>query len=39
VVSREVKVRIVKGIIRIFEELGLPRHAVEAVVLEVPKEN
>jgi len=39
VASREVKVRIVKGIIRIFEELGLPGHAVKVVVLEVPKEN
>jgi 4-oxalocrotonate tautomerase len=39
VVSREVKVRIIKGITRVFEELGIPGHAVEVVIHEVPKEN
>ena len=38
-VSREAKVRIIKGITKVFEELGIPRHAVEVVIHEVPKEN
>ena len=38
-VSREVKVRIIKGITRVFEELGIPGHAVEVLIHEVPKEN
>jgi len=36
---REVKERIVKGITRVVEELGIPVQAVEIVVQEVPKEN
>jgi len=36
---REVKERIVKGITRVFEELGIPREAVEVVIHEVPREN
>jgi 4-oxalocrotonate tautomerase len=38
-VSREAKARIIKGITKVFEELGIPGHAVEVVILEVPKEN
>jgi 4-oxalocrotonate tautomerase len=38
-VSRETKVRIIKGITKVFEELGIPRQAVEVVIHEVPKEN
>jgi len=37
-VSREAKVRIVKGITKVFEELGIPGHAVEVVIHEVPRE-
>lgn len=38
-VSKEAKAKIVKGITRVFEELGIPPHAVEVVIHEVPKEN
>jgi 4-oxalocrotonate tautomerase len=38
-VSREAKEKIIKGITKVFEELGIPRQAVEVVILEVPKEN
>jgi 4-oxalocrotonate tautomerase len=38
-VSGEAKARIIKGITKVFEELGIPGHAVEVVILEVPKEN
>jgi 4-oxalocrotonate tautomerase len=38
-VSREAKARIIKGITKVFEELGIPWHAVEVVIHEVPKEN
>jgi len=38
-VSRETKEKIIKGITKVFEELGIPGHAVEVVILEVPKEN
>ena len=38
-VSKEAKERIVKGIARVFEELGIPLHAVEVVIHEIPKEN
>jgi len=38
-VSKEAKERIVKGITKVFEELGIPSHAVEVVIHEVPKEN
>jgi len=38
-VSREAKARIIKGIARVFEELGIPRQAVEVLIHEVPKEN
>ena len=37
--SRETKARIIKGITKVFEELGIPGHAVEVVIHEVPKEN
>jgi 4-oxalocrotonate tautomerase len=38
-VSKEAKVRIVKGITKVFEELGIPSQAVEVIIQEVPKEN
>ena len=38
-VSREAKARIIKGITKVFEELGIPGQAVEVVIHEVPKEN
>ncbi|MCC6053877.1 MAG: 2-hydroxymuconate tautomerase family protein [Thermosphaera sp.] len=38
-VSRETKEKIIKGITKVFEELGIPGHAVEVVIREVPKEN
>jgi len=38
-VSKEAKARIVKGITRVFEELGIPAQAVEVVIHEEPKEN
>lgn len=38
-VSKEAKEKIIKGITKVFEELGIPGHAVEVVILEVPREN
>ena len=38
-VSREAKIRIVKGVTKVFEDLGVPPHAVEVIIQEVPKEN
>jgi 4-oxalocrotonate tautomerase len=38
-VSREAKEKMIKGITKVFEELGIPGHAVEVVILEVPREN
>jgi 4-oxalocrotonate tautomerase len=38
-VSREAKGKIIKGITKVFQELGLPGQAVEVVLLEVPREN
>ncbi|MCD6244734.1 MAG: tautomerase family protein [Candidatus Korarchaeota archaeon] len=38
-VSRKAKAKIIKGITKVFEELGIPPHAVEVVIQEVPKEN
>jgi 4-oxalocrotonate tautomerase len=38
-VSRETKARIIKGITKVFEELGIPGHTVEVVIHEVPREN
>jgi 4-oxalocrotonate tautomerase len=38
-VSREAKEKIIKGITKVFEELGIPGQAVEVVILEVPREN
>jgi len=37
--SRETKEKIIKGITKVFEELGIPRQAVEVVIHEVPREN
>lgn len=38
-VSKEAKNKIIRGMTKVFEELGIPGHAVEVVILEVPKEN
>jgi len=38
-VSRETKEKIIKGITKVFEELGIPGYAVEVVIHEVSKEN
>lgn len=38
-VSSEAKRNVVSGITRVFEGLGIPRDAVEVIVVEVPKEN
>jgi len=37
--SDEAKKRIIEGITKVFEDLGIPRGAVEIVIYEVPKEN
>jgi 4-oxalocrotonate tautomerase len=37
--SKEAKRRIVSGITKVFEELGIPPQAVEVLVFEVPKES
>ncbi|MEL9941088.1 MAG: 2-hydroxymuconate tautomerase family protein [Ignisphaera sp.] len=38
-VSREAKEKIIKGITKVFEELGIPAQAVEIIIHEVSKEN
>jgi len=38
-VSKEAKNKIIKGITKIFEDLGIPSQAVEIIIIEVPKEN
>ncbi len=38
-VSREAKAKIIRGVTKVFEELGIPPHAVEVVIHEIPKEN
>jgi len=38
-VSDEAKKRIIEGITKVFENLGIPRHAVEIIIYEVPKTN
>jgi len=37
--SLEAKKRIVEGVTRVFEELGIPRDGVEIIIYEVSKEN
>jgi 4-oxalocrotonate tautomerase len=37
--SKEAKTKIIKGITRVFEDLGIPAQAVQVVIHEVPKEN
>lgn len=37
--SNEAKKRTIAGITKVFEELGIPPHAVEVLIHEVPKEN
>lgn len=36
-IGEEKAKKIIEGITRVFEELGIPRHAVEVVVHEIPK--
>ncbi|MCC6053203.1 MAG: tautomerase family protein, partial [Desulfurococcaceae archaeon] len=36
--SKEAKARIVKNITRVFEDLGIPAHAVELIIHETPRE-
>lgn len=38
-ISSDARKRIIAGITRVFEELGIPKDAVEVIVHEVPKEN
>lgn len=38
-VSREAKAKIIQGVTRVFEELGIPRQAVEVLIVELPKDN
>lgn len=38
-VSNEAKKKIVSGITEVFEKMGIPKHAVEILIVEVPKEN
>ncbi|MEM3980823.1 MAG: tautomerase family protein [Ignisphaera sp.] len=38
-VSNEAKKKIISGITRVFEELSIPPHAVEVIIVEIPKEN
>jgi hypothetical protein len=38
IVLRETKAKVIKGIIKVFKELSILVHAVEAVVHEVPRE-
>ncbi|MEM1843057.1 MAG: tautomerase family protein [Desulfurococcaceae archaeon] len=38
-ISEDAKKKIISRITEIFEKLGIPRNAVEVVVVEVPKEN
>lgn len=38
-VSPQAKRKIVEGVTKVFEELGIPREGVEVIIYEVPKEN
>jgi 4-oxalocrotonate tautomerase len=38
-VSKDAKNKIIRGITKAFEELGIPSQAVEIIIIEVPKEN
>lgn len=38
-VSRDTKEKIVKGVTKVFSELGIPSHAVEIVIHEIDKDN
>jgi len=38
-ITKENKKKIVDGITRVLEELGIPREAVEVIIYEVPKTN
>jgi len=38
-VSNDAKKKIISGITKVFEDLGIPRQAVEVVIIEIPKES
>ncbi|MCS7111486.1 MAG: tautomerase family protein [Ignisphaera sp.] len=38
-ISSEAKKKVVSGITKVFEDIGIPRHAVEIIIVETPKEN
>ncbi|MFZ8791243.1 MAG: tautomerase family protein [Thermosphaera aggregans] len=38
-VSRQAREKMIKGITKAFEELGIPGHAVDVGIHEVPREN
>jgi 4-oxalocrotonate tautomerase len=38
-ITEESKKKLVEGVTRVFEELGIPREAVEVIICEVPKTN
>lgn len=37
--SNEAKKKTVEGITKVFVEMGIPREAVEIIIMEIPKEN
>jgi len=37
--SKKAKNKIIRGITKVSEDLGLPSQAVEIIIIEVPKEN
>jgi 4-oxalocrotonate tautomerase len=38
-ITEENKKKLIEGMTRVFEELGVPREAVEVIIYEVPKTN
>lgn len=38
-VSSEAKKKVISGITKVFGELGIPSHAVEVIIVEIPKES
>lgn len=37
--SNEAKRKTVEGITKVFTEMGIPKEAVEVIIMEIPKEN
>lgn len=37
--SEDAKKKIIAGITKVFEDMGIPREAVEVIIYEVPKSN